>query len=480
MKYWIWVVLVSLFNPKIVYVQNDWNGKPCAFTFSTDDGYHCNLDWKIIFDRFGYHFTIFVNPLCGGLGAGDLNTLNDAGHEIASHSMAHQHLIKNTAFTVQYMGDADSSSIKILDDTLYLYSSQNEDYRIVLTDSFYEYLVDIVNYIDSLPSYSCILDYYPDRYWQCKSMYLVEIDWQGIKSSSYQVLTENGSNMQELLYEVCDSKQWLDSVITDPLYECKTFAYPCDEHDLREMIVVRDSAGYIAARNGGRSRERPWGCKGAGLTWDTVSLYEMPLKLGVAFMCGNNLYTEEQTRETTREYIAEWKTNNLWAISCTHNTNGVDTLHLSWILDEIRKDGDVWIETFGKIAEYVRQTHHTDDGWNWVSNAIIEENTNTNLSTNKQNTKIEIFPNPSTKEVIIRYSLNKTKKDFRVNNFRLTIYDIVGRLIWEFQIPDSRITINEVVWDGRNKEGKKVQTGIYFCKLSGLFSSTTKKFELVK
>jgi len=185
--------------------EGPWNDKACAYTFSSDDGNDDNMDWKPIFDSFGYHFTVFVSPAfignSGKLTISDLNVLHETGCEIASHSMTHRHLIRNTAFTIRYIGNADSCKMKIADDTLYLNSSNDtEDYTLALTDSIYVYLIDIVNYINALPTYDCTLYYYPERHWSCESKYLVETDWVGIKNESYQALTENGSTMEQLLY----------------------------------------------------------------------------------------------------------------------------------------------------------------------------------------------------------------------------------------------------------------------------------------
>jgi len=169
-----------------------------------------------------------------------------------------------------------------------------------------------------------------------------------------------------LHYEIRQSKVWLDSVIIDSAYECKTFAYPFHEHDLREMIALRDSVGYIAARDGGKWRDRPFGGNEGNDIWDTLNLYEVPLEAWGSRLCGSyNSFTEEHTRDTIRAYIARWKENNTWANFYTHGTTGqssCDTLHLKWILDELQQDGDVWVETFGTIVEYVRNTHYTEDG----------------------------------------------------------------------------------------------------------------------
>lgn len=193
---WAMIIIAGLqlcFASTPLHAEGPWNGKACAFTFSSDDGNDDNMEWKVIFDDFGYHFTIFVVTRQignqGKLIIDDLNVLQQAGHEIASHSVTHRHLIRNTAFTIQYVGQADSCRMKIADYILYLDSSENsEDYILPLTDSAYKYLIDLVNYIDSLPVYTSTLDYYPQRVWSCESKYLVETEGIDIKKGILDII----------------------------------------------------------------------------------------------------------------------------------------------------------------------------------------------------------------------------------------------------------------------------------------------------
>ncbi len=78
---------------------------------------------------------------------------------------------------------------------------------------------------------------------------------------------------------------------------------------------------------------------------------------------------------------------------------------------------------------------------------------------------LNIYPNPFIQHTVIRYSLNENQKNYTSNDLRLMIHDISGRLIRKFPIHDFQFTTHEVTWNGRDKSGKKVSSGIYFCVL---------------
>ncbi len=76
------------------------------------------------------------------------------------------------------------------------------------------------------------------------------------------------------------------------------------------------------------------------------------------------------------------------------------------------------------------------------------------------------YPNPFTQKTVISYSLFGNQDDYTINNLRLTIYDLTGRLVKSFPLtPNSQSLITTVEWDGRDNSGKDVGSGIYFYKL---------------
>ncbi len=86
------------------------------------------------------------------------------------------------------------------------------------------------------------------------------------------------------------------------------------------------------------------------------------------------------------------------------------------------------------------------------------------------------YPNPFTQSTVISYSLGKNHN----NLTQLTIYDLCGKIVREIPINNSQLTINEVTWDGKDKAGKKVASGIYFYKLENDNYVATKKMHLLK
>ena len=90
--------------------------------------------------------------------------------------------------------------------------------------------------------------------------------------------------------------------------------------------------------------------------------------------------------------------------------------------------------------------------------------TSVNERTNSTQKLLRATPNPFTQKIVIRYSLNENRNDCRVNDSRLTIHDIAGRLIRTLPIHDSRLTIHEVVWDGKDLNSNETSHGVYFLR----------------
>ena len=89
------------------------------------------------------------------------------------------------------------------------------------------------------------------------------------------------------------------------------------------------------------------------------------------------------------------------------------------------------------------------------------------------------FPNPFNPETWIPYQLSKPA------NVSLTIYDPTGKVIRELnlghQIPGRYIRRPQAIyWDGRNKLGERVASGIYFYRLKAGDFSATRKMLILK
>lgn len=79
-------------------------------------------------------------------------------------------------------------------------------------------------------------------------------------------------------------------------------------------------------------------------------------------------------------------------------------------------------------------------------------------------TGLRCTPNPARSEVRIQLPLLSRQTD-------LCIADACGRTVCRLAVP---IGLEQVVWNGRDEQGRKVAPGIYFVSLAGLGSSTTR------
>lgn len=84
------------------------------------------------------------------------------------------------------------------------------------------------------------------------------------------------------------------------------------------------------------------------------------------------------------------------------------------------------------------------------------------------------FPNPFIQSTAINYSLEYAMRT------SLSIYDIQGRLIKILQPSLFRKGLQQIIWDGTNKAGAPVSTGLYILELQGGNESAIKKIYLVR
>jgi hypothetical protein len=91
----------------------------------------------------------------------------------------------------------------------------------------------------------------------------------------------------------------------------------------------------------------------------------------------------------------------------------------------------------------------------------IEDTTRASI---KPDGKLEVYPNPSSGVITIRYSMNDTQCP--IHDIGLHIYDATGRLVKSFD-PVSRIEHqgSVVLWHGDDDNGKKVPRGVYFIQI---------------
>lgn len=79
------------------------------------------------------------------------------------------------------------------------------------------------------------------------------------------------------------------------------------------------------------------------------------------------------------------------------------------------------------------------------------------------------YPNPFSSKTAISYNLDK-KSDVKV-----TIYDVLGRVVRNFSIGYQAAGVHGIIWDGRDMLGKRVATGVYFYRLQARGRSEVRK-----
>jgi flagellar hook assembly protein FlgD len=115
----------------------------------------------------------------------------------------------------------------------------------------------------------------------------------------------------------------------------------------------------------------------------------------------------------------------------------------------------------------------TDSLGNYTIGLITGIDDNTSLVP----TKFELaqnYPNPFTSETAITYKLNKQ------SDVLVTIYDILGREVKNYEIGWQSAGVHGILWDGRNDLGERVSTGIYFYKLQMGKESLVNKMVFMK
>ena len=87
---------------------------------------------------------------------------------------------------------------------------------------------------------------------------------------------------------------------------------------------------------------------------------------------------------------------------------------------------------------------------------------------------VQNYPNPFNATTSIQFSLKNT------GNVNLSVYDVGGRLIKTLQDGVLSAGSHSVVWDGTNKAGETVSSGVYFYRLVSSEGSFAKQMVLLK
>ncbi len=96
------------------------------------------------------------------------------------------------------------------------------------------------------------------------------------------------------------------------------------------------------------------------------------------------------------------------------------------------------------------------------------------LSAKIDNRRIELFPNPFSSSITIKFST------LEKGHISLKIYDITGKLVKTIANGMYEVSSYRMKWNGINENGTKVTPGIYYCKLETEHYSSTNKIMMIR
>ena len=70
-----------------------------------------------------------------------------------------------------------------------------------------------------------------------------------------------------------------------------------------------------------------------------------------------------------------------------------------------------------------------------------------------------VAPNPTSQSARLQYELN------RASEVRISVYDVAGRLVRSLVNSNQRAQLHSVEWDGRDRAGSQVPSGVYFFRI---------------
>ena len=98
--------------------------------------------------------------------------------------------------------------------------------------------------------------------------------------------------------------------------------------------------------------------------------------------------------------------------------------------------------------------------YNWINEGANESSLNNFESkVRMKSSKIMIYPNPFNSFVIIKYILKKQDK------LLLTIHDVTGKQVKILSNTIETAGVKSIKWDSKDRNGKRVPSGLYFVSL---------------
>ena len=111
-----------------------------------------------------------------------------------------------------------------------------------------------------------------------------------------------------------------------------------------------------------------------------------------------------------------------------------------------------------------------NSGNSWNFKAIVHTSSDLPIS----NALHENYPNPFNPITTISYKLKENK------HTKLVVYNTLGQQIYTLVDAPQAAGMHTVQWDGKNKNGQKVSSGMYFYRLTAGSFVQTKRMMLVE
>jgi hypothetical protein len=239
-----------------------------------------------------------------------------------------------------------------------------------------------------------------------------------------------------------------------------------------------EGAGYYEW--GGKNEDDSWGFDGRRPGWGTP-IHQLMLENNVTiFFHGHDHFFAKQDLDGIVYQLVPQPSNTAY-----DNTNNAEKY--GYVNGDFLGSSGHLRVTVGEsqvTADYVR-AYLPGDGTNGeiaYSYTISADTTGIypdcdELSRIKGFSLLQNYPNPFNPVTRIQYTVGSSQTPIPTT---LRIYDIPGKLVRTLVNEPKPAGSYQVVWDGKNENGKDVASGIYFCKLKVGDQSQTKKMILIK
>ena len=130
----------------------------------------------------------------------------------------------------------------------------------------------------------------------------------------------------------------------------------------------------------------------------------------------------------------------------------------------------------------IHQQTLTDQGLQQLKTIRYQQQSDGGITTSDRPDQTQLganYPNPFNPETWIPYQLSQAAE------VRLEIYDGQGRLVKKLELGGKEAgyyttTAESIYWDGRNRNGEQVSSGLYFYQLKAGDYSQTRKMVILK